>query len=50
MKFSDLIRDAVGIAGAGLLIGGISLVSLAASLVVAGLLLMAGAWLSARGS
>jgi hypothetical protein len=47
---SDLIRDAVGLAGAALLVDGIALVSVPASLIVAGLILMAGAWLSARGS
>jgi hypothetical protein len=49
MKISDLIRDAVGVAGAALLVAGIALVSPPASLIVAGLMLMGGAWLSARG-
>jgi hypothetical protein len=49
MKLSDLVRDASGVAGAGLLVGGIALVSLPVSLIVAGLMLMAAAWLSARG-
>lgn len=50
MKPSDLVRDTAGIGGAALTAYGASLIYPPAGFIVAGLLLLAGAWLSARGS
>jgi hypothetical protein len=49
MSKSDLVRDLAGIAGGGLVAYGAGLVNLPAGIIVGGLLLLAGAWLSARG-
>jgi hypothetical protein len=48
MKLHDLIRDTLGIAGGGMVAGGAGLIYLPAGLIVAGVLLLGGAWLSAR--
>jgi hypothetical protein len=48
MKLADLIRDALGMLGAGLIACGAGLVYLPAGLIVGGMLLLGGAWLSAR--
>jgi hypothetical protein len=50
MKLADLARDAIGLIGAGSFTAGIALISLPAALIVAGLMIMVGAWLSARAS
>jgi len=48
MKRADLLRDALGLAGCGLLSYGAWLCYAPAGFIVAGLMLLAGAWLSAR--
>ncbi|MEA3042984.1 MAG: hypothetical protein QOH47_822 [Sphingomonadales bacterium] len=50
MKRSEFVRDAAGLAGAGLVAYGAWLVYAPAGFVVAGLLLLAGALLHARGA
>jgi hypothetical protein len=48
MKLHDLIRDTLGVAGCGMVAGGAGLIYLPAGLIVGGILLLGGAWLSAR--
>jgi predicted dienelactone hydrolase len=48
VKRGDLARDGMGLLGFGLLTGGITMLSVAAALIAAGLMLMAGAYLAAR--
>ena len=47
-KLGVLVRDAIGLAGAGLVAHGAWLVYEPAGFIVAGLLLIAAAWLGAR--
>jgi hypothetical protein len=48
MKLSDLIRDMLGLVGGGLIACGAGLMYPPAGLIVGGVLLLGGAWLSAR--
>lgn len=47
-KLADLVQDAAGIAGAALIVYGVSLIHRPAAFIVAGVFLLGGAWLAAR--
>jgi hypothetical protein len=50
MTVTDLIRDAAGVIGGGLVSAGAGMIYLPAGLIVGGALLVAVAWLTARSS
>lgn len=47
MSRADLITDLVGVAGAGLVVAGAAVIYWPAALIIAGLLMLGVAWLSA---
>jgi hypothetical protein len=48
MSRTDLFRDIVGVLGAGSIVAGVGLLNFPCSLILAGLMMLGGAWLSAR--